>query len=170
MCKTWIACLLLALAHPAFAKESRPLVNPAIDMEGYLAIASEAAAHRESRRLSEADFNRIMEYPDTIVIDARSREKYDLEHVEGAINLSFPDITAASLEALLPDKHARILIYCNNNFSNSEQAFPRKLRVASLNLSTFIALYSYGYRNVYELMPLIDAGETQLKLVSSEGM
>ena len=38
---------------------------------------------------------------------------------------------------------------------------------ASLNLSTYIALYNYGYRNVYELAPLIDISKTTLELVGS---
>ena len=86
-----------------------------------------------------------------IILDARSKEKYDLMHIKGALNLSFPDITVESLEQMLPDKKARILIYCNNNFVGEEKAFPSKAARASLNLSTYIALYSYGYRNVYEL-------------------
>ena len=32
--------------------------NPAIDIGGYLRVANEAAMHRESRRLSEAEFIR----------------------------------------------------------------------------------------------------------------
>jgi len=39
---------------------------------------------------------------------------------------------------------------------SGEGPFPVKLASASLNLSTYIALYNYGYRNVYELAPLID--------------
>lgn len=35
----------------------------------------------------------------------------------------------------------------------------------SLNLLTFTTLYEYGYRNVYELAPLIDVAETRLALV-----
>jgi len=34
-----------------------------------------------------------------------------------------------------------------------------------LNLSTFIALYIYGYRNVYELAPLIDIRTSKLQFV-----
>ena len=37
-----------------------------------------------------------------------------------------------------------IMIYCNNNFRGAESAFPKKLASASLNLSTFVALYDYG--------------------------
>lgn len=42
--------------------------------------------------------------------------------------------------------------------------FPSKLSTASLNLSTFIALYNYGYRNVWELGPVIDVKKTKLPL------
>lgn len=60
------------------------------------------------------------------------------------------------------EKDARILIYCNNNFENDEDAFPSKLPSASLNVPTYISLFSYGYRNVYELGPLLDVGRTAL--------
>ena len=149
------------------ARKTAPPANPKIDMRGYLAVAGEAAAHRDTHRLSETDFLRLSNAPGTVVLDARSKEKYDLLHVKGAINLNFSDITVARLEQLLPDKNTRILIYCNNNFVNNERAFPTKMAIASLNLSTYIALYSYGYRNVYELAPLLDAGSTRLDLVAS---
>ena len=54
-----------------------------------------------------------------------------------------------------------------HNFANAEGPFPSKLPSASLNLSTYIALYSYGYENVYELGPLIDVKTSKLELVSS---
>ena len=141
--------------------------NPAIDMKGYLAVAAEAAKHRESRRLTEDEFIRISGEPGTIVYDARSQEKYNELHIKGAINLSFPDITVESLKATFPDKNARILIYCNNNFVGEQRAFPTKAMTASLNLSTYIALYSYGYRNIYELGPLLDVKTTKLEMVGS---
>jgi phage shock protein E len=138
------------------------IANPAIDMEGYLRAAQEAAVYRESRRLTEDDFLAMANEPGTIILDARSREKYDELHVRGAINLSFPDIAVASLAETIPDKNTRILIYCNNNFIGDEKAFASKIAKASLNLSTFIALYSYGYKNVYELGPLLDMTRTKI--------
>ena len=137
--------------------------NPAIDMKGYLAVAAEAAQHRESRRLTEDEFIRMSREPGTIILDARSAEKYNELHIKGAINLSFPDLTVDSLNATLPDKNARILIYCNNNFVGQQKAFPTKIAIASLNLSTYIALYSYGYRNIYELGPLLDVKTSKLE-------
>jgi hypothetical protein len=136
--------------------------NPAIDMKGYLLVAAEAARHRESRRLTEDEFIQMSRDFGTIIYDARSQERYNELHIRGAINLSFPDITVDSLKATFPDKNARILIYCNNNFVGEQRAFPTKAMTASLNLSTYIALYSYGYRNIYELGPLLDVKTSKL--------
>src|SRR5215467_9053492 len=105
--------------------------NPAIDMDGYLRVASEAARHRASRRVSEEEFMRMAREPGTVVLDARSAEKYRELHVKGAINLSFPDITVDSLNTMLPDKNTRIFIYCNNNFVGEQKAFPTKMPTAS---------------------------------------
>jgi phage shock protein E len=142
--------------------------NPNIDMEAYLRVSQEAAAHRETRRLTEDDFIRLSREPGTIVLDARSAAKYDELHVKGAVNLSFPDITLASLAQAIPDAASRVLIYCNNNFENAEAPFPTKRFDASLNLSTYIALYTYGYRNIYELGPLVDIAESKLTFEGTE--
>ncbi len=147
-----------------------PIVNPAIDAAAFLRVAGAALAEREHRRISEAEFVRMRGEPATIVLDARSREKYDELHVEGALHLSFPDIAIESLAALLPDKDVRILIYCNNNFRGADGPFPKKLASASLNLSTFVALYDYGYRNVFELAPLIDIETTTIPFARSTAL
>jgi phage shock protein E len=171
-----------APARPA----ATPPANPGIDMPGYLKVAQEAAAHRESRRVTEDEFVRMSGEPGTVVLDARSQEMYDLLHVKGAVHLSFPDIDLVSLPKVLPDNKARILIYCNNNFTPAvalgagadpvraegiakrvREAMRPKQKIASLNLSTYIALYGYGYRNVYELAPLIDPAKTKLTFESS---
>lgn len=156
-----------ALAAVAGSTEKTTVIpNPAIDMQGYLAVAQEAAAHRQTRRLTEAEFLRLSAEPGTLVLDARSAQKFGELHIKGAVNLSFSDITIESLERVIPDKHTRVLIYCNNNFKNAEGPFPEKAARASLNLSTYIALYSYGYRNVYELGPLLDIKATKLPFES----
>ena len=157
------AVAVLFLSVTLMAQEKAALVNPAIDMESYLRISAEAAKYRESRRLTEDEFIKIAREKGTVILDARSREKYNELHIKGAVNLSFPDITVESLKTLLPDKNTRILIYCNNNFQNAEKPFPAKMAAASLNLSTYIALYTYGYRNVYELGPLLDIDKSKIE-------
>jgi hypothetical protein len=52
---------------------------------------------------SEWEFARLARRAGTVILDARSREKYDLLHVTGAINLSFPDIAVTTLREQIPD-------------------------------------------------------------------
>ena len=158
---------VLLLSVAATAQEKAALVNPAIDMEGYLRISAEAANYRESHRLTEDEFIKMAREKGTVILDARSREKYDELHIKGSVNLSFPDITIESLNTLLPNKNTRILIYCNINFQNAEKPFPAKMAAASLNLSTYISLYTYGYRNVYELGPLLDIDKSKIEFESA---
>jgi len=143
------------------------IANPAIDMESHLRLSAEAARQRATRRLSEEEFLRMSRGPDTVVLDARSTEKYDELHVRGAVHLGFPDITADSLRRVIPSPSTRVLIYCNNNFRNAESPFPVKAAPASLNLSTYVTLYIYGYRNVYELGPLVDFKASRLEFEST---
>jgi hypothetical protein len=172
---------------PAPPPAARAPANPAIDANGYLKTSREAAAHRETRRVTEDEFIRMSREPGTIVLDARSKEMYDRLHVAGAVNLSFPDIDVVSLAKVLPDKTTRILIYCNNNFTPApdqpaavirqasttptataaRKAFRPKGMALSLNVPTYISLYGYGYRNVYELAPLIDVDKSKLVFESS---
>ena len=159
----WVSLWFLAALPGALAAQSALPDNPAIDMPGYLATADAAAVERESHRVSEAQFIRMSREPGTTVLDARSAEKYAELHIKGAVNLSFPDIASERLARTLPDRNARILIYCNNNFQNAPGPFPSKLPSAALNIATYIALYDYGYRNVYELGPLIDINATELE-------
>ncbi len=161
--------------------------NPNIDFNGYMKIAGEAYKHREQRRLTEEDFIKMSKEEGVIILDARSKEKFDILHIKGAINLSFPDMDIESLKKHLPKKDAKILIYCNNNFTAGEPgssvtigpggrqpagkaaaAFPSKAPALSLNISTYTVLYGYGYKNVYELGPLVDPAKTKLTLVATE--
>jgi hypothetical protein len=151
--------LALLLASHALAQAVQ---HPGIDMPGFLVDTVEAASHRAARLVSEQEFARMSREPGTVILDARSRDKYDELHVRGAVHLSFPDITVESLGRLLPGRSTRILIYCNNNFTGAEGPFPTKIPRASLNLSTYVALYSYGYRNVHELATTTELAKSVL--------
>ena len=159
------AALSLALGLAVSPAAATPPPNPRIDMAAFVDDAQAFAHERESRRVDEATFLAMMREPGTVVLDARSRAMYERRHVAGAVSLSFPDFTAETLARAIPDSATRVLIYCNNNFANDAEAFPLKASAASLNLSTWVALRSYGYRNVYELGPYLDAATTALPLV-----
>lgn len=175
-----VVCLpLAASAEDAVPQQSSSLLakgtlaaktvpdNPNINMEAHLRIAAEAAKHRQTHRLSEDDFLKISKEPGVVVLDCRSKAKFDELHIEGAMNMSFPDLTEEGLKKAFPDKNVKLLIYCNNNFKNALAAMPTKRLEVALNISTFITLYTYGYHNVWELGPYLDAKTTKLKLVST---
>ncbi len=161
-----LLCSLLTAVLPTVSAFADP-DNPNIDMPGFLKVANEAAAQRQTHRVSEDEFIQMSKEPGTVILDARSALKYEMVHIAGAINLSFPDIDIESIKKTLPDKNARVLIYCNNNFSGNRIALATKAPSASLNISTYITLYNYGYHNVYELAPYLDVHTTKLPLVGT---
>jgi carbamoyl-phosphate synthase large subunit len=65
--------------------------------------------------------------------------------------VQFGGQTPLKLAAALGDKATRILIYCNNNFSDNTAPVMLKRVELALNVPTFINLYGYGYENIYEL-------------------
>jgi phage shock protein E len=151
------------LASCALAASANEIPNPLIDYAGFQQQVSVVGSLRAERRLTEGQFIRMAADPQTIVLDARSAEKFALLHVRGARNLSLPDMTEEDLAKVIPSKSTRILIYCNNNFLNEPDAFRSKDLRASLNVYTFNVLHSYGYTNVYELGPLIDIEKTFIR-------
>lgn len=151
--------LFLLATGLAFAAEPP---NPKIDIKGFVVLSQKVAKLRESRRISEDDFLRFASEPGTIVLDARSREKYDQIHIRGAVHLNFSDFNEASLKKAIPTKSTRVLIYCNNNFEGEPVNFVSKTAPTALNIPTFITLHGYGYTNVHELAPLLDIKTTKI--------
>lgn len=156
------ALLVATLGLSGHAEDKKPIPNPHIDYAGFLKEAAAVGQLREQHRLTEDEFRHMMIEPSTVVYDARSDDKFRLLHIKGAKHLSLTDVTAEELTKILPDKSVRILIYCNNNFGKAPVAFAGKGSTASLNIYTFNTLYSYGYKNVYELGPYIDINVTKL--------
>ncbi len=156
---TSLACFASASAED--------IPNPLIDYAAFQAQVIGVNGLRNSRRVTETEFIAMARDPKTVILDARSAEKFALLHIRGAKNLSFPDMTEEDLARVIPAKDTRILIYCNNNFLNDSVAFRTKAAPASLNIYTYNALTSYGYTNVYELGPLIDINRTKLKFAGT---
>lgn len=163
--KKAIALSLLLVAGQANAQD---IPNRLIDYGAFASKVAHVGKIRQRHRITEDEFIRMAQEPGTVVLDARSAEKYAQLHVKGASNLSLPDITADELARILPDKSTRVLIYCNNNFLNAPGAFPSKAIDASLNIYTYNVLHSYGYENIYELGPLLDIRQTRIVFEGSQ--
>lgn len=144
-----------------------PTPNPLVDTGGFRDGVGEAERLRAERRVGEAAFLALAA-PGSVILDCRSAEAFARLHVRGAVNLPFPDITAESLARLIPSPDTRVLLYCNNNFAGAPEAFPAKVATAALNHHSFATLVAYGYRNVFELAPLVDVGTTDIPLGGSD--
>lgn len=137
-----------------------------IDYPGFSTLVEEVEPYRESRLIDLETFLSYAEDENTIILDSRSAYAFEEGHIEGAINLPFSDFTQGKLDKLLGDKSKRILIYCNNNFSDNISPVMKKSIELALNIPTFINLYGYGYQNIYELEDVISINDGRIRFVS----
>ena len=167
---TRILVLALTLFSAAFITYAaaapnapRPGTSEQIDYPGFQSLTREVYAYRAKRLVTLARFQAMAREPYTIILDARSADAYRAGHIEGAINLSLTDFTAPALAAALKNPNTRILIYCNNNFENNAAPVLLKAAPLSLNIQTFINLYGYGYKNVYELGDVVNFDDPNVR-------
>ena len=143
-----------------------------VDFNSYEKLVKKVKKHREARMVTLDAFVEMSRQPGVIILDTRSDSMYNAKHIKGAIHLNFSDFTEDNLAALIPDKNTKILIYCNNNFSDDQVNFATKAVGPStatarpitlaLNIPAYINLYGYGYRNVYELSQTVSTRNNKL--------
>lgn len=154
-----------------------------VSFEDFKAIVAEVEPHRERRLVDFDTFLTMSKQPGVIVLDTRSTFRYDRIHLKGAKHLSFTDFTQDNLAKVIPSFDTTILIYCNNNFEGNEVDFASKIalpmpakenkvasqfsaqekpRMMALNIPTYINLYGYGYKNVFELNELVDVKDPRV--------
>jgi hypothetical protein len=165
--------LLLHTEAKLQTTQSFPLAK--VDFDAFETLAAEVKKHRSSRLINANNFVAMAKEQHTVILDTRSDSMYALKHVKGAIHLNFSDFTQKNLLALIPNPNTRILIYCNNNFDGDEVHFSEKTGkpvlikkrfkpiTLALNIPTYINLYGYGYRNVYELNELIYSTDKRIE-------
>lgn len=162
-----------------------------VSYDDYENLVKEVKTHRASHLLPLDQFLKKAKEPNTIILDTRSREMYDLKHVKGAIHLNFSDFTQENLDRIAVrygGANVQIMIYCNNNFEDrrmaslqdlafiTKSARPRipagqttkikpviQVVTLALNIPTYINLYGYGYQNVYELSELVDVNDPRIQ-------
>ena len=165
---TRILLLTLALFSAAFgtlaAAEPKDTQGQ-VDFTGFQSLTAEVHAYRANRLVTHAQFQAMAREPHTIILDARSAAAYSKGHIDGALNLSLTDFTAPALAAAIKDPNTRILIDCNNNFENNVSPVVLKRVELALNIQTFINLYGYGYRNVYELGDVVNFDNPKVRWV-----
>lgn len=155
-----------------------------VDFDAFKQLVAEVEAHRQKRLIDLETFLKMSKQPNTVIFDSRSDFRFGRKHLKGARHLDFTDFTQDNLAKLIPDPNTTILIYCNNNFSDDPVDFatkmfvpraPRETQILSnqkplmlaLNIPTFINLYGYGYRNVYELNELVSVNDKRIQFEGS---
>ncbi|HYJ29679.1 MAG TPA: rhodanese-like domain-containing protein [Allosphingosinicella sp.] len=152
----------LAAAPPAAA--ATPF-NPQIDYASFRQLAIEVEPYRRSRLLDWSAFAAAAAEPGVLILDARSAAQFAEGHIEGAVNLPLPEFSEEALAEILGPQDRPILIYCNNNFRNDVRPVMLKSGRVALNISTFIHLVAYGYRNVRELNDVVDLDDPAIRWV-----
>jgi len=153
-----------AVATPPLEQLS---ADAAISYQGFMLLSKEVQEYRQNRLISKDNFFEMAKDPNTIILDTRSKEAFDLGHIKGAVHLNFSDFTESKLAKVIGSKDRRILIYCNNNFTDNERPFLKKSVELALNVPTFINLYGYGYKNIYELKDAVSMHDPQMQIVET---
>lgn len=160
-------CILISLSLLASSAAYAQQQPAQIDYPAFAKLTDEVADYREKRLIGLEDFNKKRAQDNVIILDTRSTAAFARGHVRGAINLPFSDFTDAKLAAVLgEDKNRPILIYCNNNFRDDAVPVILKRAPLALNIPTFINLYGYGYKNIYELSGSYYTKEPEVNWVS----
>lgn len=172
-----LTIILLGIAHLCNAQQI-PNLKPNVDFDAYEKLIPKVKAHRKKRLVNLPTFLEMAQEKGIVILDTRSDSLYKRKHIKGAVHLNFSDFTQQNLLKVIPNAETRILIYCNNNFSDDLLNFASKTVIPgligklidpislALNIPTYINLYGYGYRNVYELSELVS---TRDKRITFEG-
>lgn len=206
MKKIYLALIVLSFYSLTFISNNSIYAQPLpskVDYDAFEKLVAEVKEHRQTRLLPLTDFVEESKKENVIILDTRSDAMYNAKHIAGAIHLNFSDFTQENLARIIPSFDTKILIYCNNNFSDDRDFFPTKMvepvklkinddikkdvgsdtesngtefltldlvgskvepLTLALNIPTYINLYGYGYKNVYELSELISVRDSRVKL------
>lgn len=154
-----------------------------VSFEDFKGLVAEVETHRASRLIDLNTFLKMSQEPGVIILDSRSAFRFERIHLKGAKHLAFTDFTQDNLRKVIPSFETKILNYCNNNFDGNQTDFASKIALPppssdktvtsqlaaqakplmmALNIPTYVNLYGYGYRNVYELDELVKVNDRRI--------
>ena len=181
------AAFVLLVANAAVAQD-KGFPEAKVSFEDFKSLVADVESHRAKRLIDLDTFLEMSKQPGVIILDTRSAFRYERIHVKGALHLSFTDFTQDNLGKVIPAFETTILIYCNNNFEGNQTDFASKIAMPisqredalseqfkaqskplmmALNIPTYINLYGYGYRNVYELNELVQVNDPRITFEGS---
>ena len=183
-----VAVSIMMLVANAGLAQNTNYPKAKVSFDDFKGIVAEVETHRAARLIDLNTFLKMSKEEGVIILDSRSDFRFDRIHLKGAKHLAFTDYTQDNLKKLIPDPETKILIYCNNNFDGNQTDFASKVAVPrpksdkaaaaqfaaqakplmmALNIPTYINLYGYGYRNVYELHELVKVNDPRIAFEGS---
>lgn len=103
-------------------------------------------------KISAEEGKQMMDESQVTIVDVRTMEEYDEEHMKDAINVPNETIGSEMPEAL-PDKDATLIVYCRTGVRSKDASDK---------------LVEMGYQNVYDIGGIVDwPYETTSQKVSS---
>lgn len=175
------AMVMLSMTGAGWAEE-KTYPRAKVSFEDFKGLVAEVEDHRAQRLVDLDTLLEMSRQPEVIIFDTRSTFRYERIHVKGARHLSFTDFTQDNLRRVIPSFDTTILIYCNNNFEGNQVDFASKIAMPrprdplsaqfadqakplmmALNVPTYINLFGYGYRNVYELDELVNVNDPRIE-------
>ena len=183
-----VAISVMLLAATAGFAQTTNYPKAKVSFDDFKGLVAGVETHRASRLVDLNTFMKMSKEPGVIILDSRSTFRFERIHVKGARHLAFTDFTQDNLQKVIPSFETRILIYCNNNFDGNQKDFASKVALPrakpdnavatqfaaqakpimmALNIPTYINLYGYGYRNVYELNELVNVHDPRIAFEGS---
>ena len=183
-----LAVLVILLAANVGLAQDTKYPKAKVSFDDFKELVAEVENHRASRLVDLNTFLKMSKEEGVIIFDSRSDFRFERIHIKGAKHLAFTDFTQGNLARVIPNPDTKILIYCNNNFDGNQTDFatkafvPRlrsskaaatqvtvqeKPRMLALNIPTYINLYGYGYRNVFELHELVRVTDPRIQFEGS---
>ena len=181
-----LAVILLA-ANEVLAQDTK-YPRAKVSFEDFKGLVAEVETHRANRLIDLDTFLKMSKDPGVVILDSRSAFRFERIHLKGARHLAFTDFTQDNLQKAIPSFDTTILIYCNNNFDGNQTDFASKIALPrlepnnpvatqiaaqekplmmALNIPTYVNLYGYGYRNVYELHELVKVSDPRIAFEGS---
>ena len=122
--------------------------NPSAEATASIPAPEEASAESSAGTLPKAEYRKItpqeakamMDAGGVMILDVRTQEEFDGGHIKDAILLPGTEV-AQKAETVLPDKNARILVYCRSGRRSGLSAH---------------ALVDMGYTGIYDFGGIVD--------------
>lgn len=99
------------------------------------------------KKISVEEAKEIIDSEDVIILDVRTPEEYNSGHIENSVLLPVTEIPEKAVE-FLPDKEAKILVYCRSG-NRSETAAKDLINMGYTNVYDFGGINSWPYEIKY---------------------